>query len=59
MRDFIVDLEDEIYKICKTFSINSVKQERNLIDNLKLNCRKIFKAKTGKKPYTNINLVRI
>ena len=32
---------------------------RNLIDALKIACRKFSKEKTGKKPFTNINLVRI
>ena len=54
-----MDLEDEISKVCKTFSINNSKQEYNLINTLKSNCRKAFKEKTGKKPYTNVNLVRI
>ena len=35
------------------------KQEYNLIEALKTNCRKTVKEKTGKRPYTNINLVRI
>ena len=34
-------------------------QEYNLIEMLKQNCRRIVKAKTGKKPYTNINIARI
>ena len=34
-------------------------QESNLIDALKIACRKFTKEKTGKRPYTNINLVRI
>ena len=34
-------------------------QEHNLIDALKIACRKFSKEKTGKKPFTNINLVRI
>jgi len=58
IKDFTIDLEDEISKVCKSFSINNTKQETNLIESLKINCRKIFKEKTGKKPYTNINLVR-
>jgi len=58
-KDFTMDLEDEISKVCKTFSINNSKQEYNLINTLKSNCRKAFKEKTGKKPYTNVNFVRI
>ena len=57
--DFIFDLEDEIKKTSRTFSLNSTKQENILIEELKKNCRKLIKEKTGKKPYTNINLVRV
>ena len=53
------DIEDQIQKICKTFSLNNSHQEYNLIESLKTNCRKIVKKKTGKRPYTNVNLVRI
>ena len=58
-QDFFYDLEDEIENISRTFSLNNKKQESNLIESLKISCRKIVKEKTGKKPYTNINLVRI
>ncbi|MDP6681338.1 MAG: ribonuclease J [Pelagibacteraceae bacterium] len=57
--NFVSDMEDQIRKICKTFSLNNSNQEYNLIEALKTNCRKIVKEKTGKRPYTNINLVRI
>ena len=57
--DFIFDLEDEVKKTSRTFSLNNPKQENILIDELKKNCRKLVKEKTGKKPYTNINLVRV
>ncbi len=57
--DFIYGLEEEIESITKTFSLNNRKQEVNLIDALKIACRKYSKEKTGKKPFTNINLVRI
>ncbi len=57
--DFIFDLEDEVEKTSRTFSLNSTKQENILIEELKKNCRKLIKEKTGKKPYTNINLVRV
>jgi ribonuclease J len=56
---FIFDIEDEIFNICKTFSLQSKNQERNLIETIKQNCRKIIKNKTGKKPFTNINIARI
>jgi len=57
--DFIYGLEEEIENTIKTFSLNSKKQENNLINTIKTVCRKYSKEKTGKKPFTNINLVRI
>ena len=57
--EFVNGLEDQIESTTKTFSLNSKKQETNLIDALKIVCRKYSKEKTGKKPFTNINLVRI
>ena len=57
--DFKYGLEEELKKISKTFSLNNKKHEDNLIDALKSTCRKYCKEKTGKKPITNINLVRI
>ena len=57
--DFIFDLENKIQDICKTFSLRNSNQEQNLIESLKTNCRKTIKEKTGKRPYTNINLVRL
>ena len=57
--EFVYGLEEEIENTTKTFSLNSKKQENNLIDAIKIVCRKYSKEKTGKKPFTNINLVRI
>ncbi len=57
--DFIYGLEEEIERTIKTFSLNNTKQQDNLIDALKITCRKFSKERTGKKPLTNINLVRI
>ena len=57
--EFTYGLENEIEKITKSFKIGSRKQEHNLIDALKIACRKFTKEKIGKKPYTNINLVNI
>ena len=56
---FQYGLEEEIEKTIKTFSLNNKNHEINLIDALKITCRKFTKKKTGKKPLTNINLVRI
>ena len=57
--NFVFDMEDEINNICRTFSLESKSQEKNLIELLKQNCRRIIRSKTGKKPYTNINIARI
>ena len=57
--EFIYGLEEEIERTVKTFSLKNAKQQDNLIDALKITCRKFSKEKTGKKPLTNINLVRI
>ena len=57
--DFIFDLEDKIRNVCKTFSLKNSKQEQNLIEALRIDCRKTVKEKTGKRPFTNVNLVRI
>ncbi len=56
---FIFEMEDQIHNTCRTFSINNKKQEKNLIETLKQDCRKLIKEKTGKKPFTNINIARI
>ena len=55
----IFDIEDEILNICRTFSMDSKKQQQNLIETIKQNCRRIVREKTGKKPFTNINIARI
>jgi ribonuclease J len=56
---FIFDMEDEIFNICKTFSLENKNQQKNLIETIKQNCRRIVREKTGKKPFTNINIARI
>ena len=57
--EFVQELEDEIESISTTFSLTNGKQRENLLEALKICCRKYTKEKTGKKPFTNINLVRI
>ena len=57
--EFFDGLEDEIIKIIKTFSLKNTKQNENLVDGLKKTCRKYTKEKTGKKPITNINVIRL
>ena len=57
--EFIYGLEEEIEKTTKTFKLGNKSQEHNLIDSIKIASRKFTKEKTGKKPFTNINLVKI
>tara|TARA_Y100001936_G_C15893773_1_gene569450 strand:- start:39 stop:920 length:882 start_codon:yes stop_codon:yes gene_type:complete len=57
--EFTYGLEEEIESISKTFSLNNKKHKENLIDALKIGCRKYTKEKTGKKPFTNINIINI
>ena len=57
--EFKYGLEEEIHKTARTFSLGNKKQEINIIDTIKLVCKKYSKEKTGKKPITNVNLVRI
>ena len=57
--EFFDGLEDEVLKLTKTFSLKNAKQHENLIEGLKKTCRKYAKEKTGKKPITNINVIRI
>ena len=56
---FIFDMEDEIFNICRTFSLDNQKQQKNLIETIKQNCRRIVREKTGKKPFTNISIARV
>ena len=57
--EFVYGLEEEIDKTSRAFKVGSKQQEHNLIDALKIACRKFSKDRTGKKPFTNVNLVRI
>ncbi len=57
--NIIFQMEDEIFNTCRTFSMKNRNQEKTLIETVKQNCRKIIKDKTGKKPFTNINIARL
>jgi len=59
IEDFICGIEDQIERVVKTFSFKNSKQESNMIDSIKIACRKYTKEKTGKKPLTNINIIKI
>ncbi len=57
--DFKYGLEEAIGIATRTFSLKNKKHETNIIDSIKVVCKKYSKEKTGKKPITNVNLVRI
>ena len=47
-KHFIFDMEDEIINICRTFSLDNKKQQQNLIETIKQNCRKSLEKKLEK-----------
>ena len=53
------EIEDKIFDICKSYSLNNKKQETNIIDNLKISLKKIIQFRLSKKPFTNINIIRL
>ena len=55
----IFEMEDKIFNTCRSFSLKNKNQEKNLIETIKQNCRKLIKERTGKKPFTNINIARL
>ena len=57
--DYQYELENIIEKTTRTFSLNNQNQKENIIDAIKISCRKITKEITGKKPVTKIKLIRI
>ena len=57
--EIVFQMEDEIFNTCKSFSLKNKNQEKNLIEMVKQNCRRIVRDKTGKKRFTNINIARL
>ena len=53
------EIEDKIFDICKSYSLNNKKQEINLKDNLRNSLKKIIQNRLSKKPFTNINIIRL
>ena len=49
--DYKYELENIIEKTVKTFSLNNQNQKENIIEAIKISCRKITKEITGKKPF--------
>ena len=58
-RRFFAENDQYLLRPSISFKLGNKQQEHNLIDALKISCRKFTKEKTGKKPFTNINLVKI
>ena len=59
LEQFNFIMQEQINKSLKTFSLNNIKQEENIVETLKILCRRHTKEITGNKPLTNINLVRV
>ncbi len=57
--DYKYELENVIEKTARSFSLNNQNQKDNIIEAVKISCRKITKEITGKKPFTSIKLIRI
>ena len=57
--EYQYELENIIEKTARSFSLNNQKQKDNIIDAIKMSCRKITRDITGKKPLTSIKLIRI
>ena len=57
--EYQYELENIIEKTARSFSLNNQKQKDNIIDAIKISCRKITRDITGKKPLTSIKLIRI
>ena len=57
--DYQYELENIIEKTARTFSLNNQNQKDNIIDAIKISCRKVTKEITGKKPITSIKLIKI
>ena len=53
------EIEDKIFDICRNYSLNNKKQESNLIDNLRNSLKKIIQNRISKRPFTNINIIRL
>jgi len=55
--DVVLDKGLSVLKLLD--ELKNKNQEKNLIEMVKQNCRRIVRDKTGKKPFTNINIARL
>jgi ribonuclease J len=57
--EVLYDIEESIIDSSNNYSLNNKKNEKNFIDSLKSNLKKIIYSKTKKRPYTNIVIIRV
>lgn len=57
--EVLYDIEELIIDSSNSYSLNNKKNEKNFIDSLKSNLKKIIYSKTKKRPYTNIVIIRV
>lgn len=57
--EVLYDIEELIIDSSNNYSLNNKKNEKNFIDSLKSNLKKIIYSKTKKRPYTNIVIIRV
>ena len=56
--NLVFDIEDEVVSICRTFSLQSKKQETNLIETLKQTCRKIVRETEQEKNHIQLLILQ-
>ena len=57
--EIIYELEDKFFDVCSNINLNNKKSEKLLIDELKSQLRKVIINRCNKKPFMNINFIKI
>tara|TARA_B100001989_G_C24145578_1_gene272412 strand:- start:70 stop:516 length:447 start_codon:yes stop_codon:yes gene_type:complete len=57
--EIIYELEDKFFDVCSNINLNNKKSEKLLIDELKSQLRKVIFNRCNKKPFMNINFIKI
>ena len=57
--EIIYELEDKFFDVCSNINLNNKKSEKLLIDELKSQFRKVIFNRCNKKPFMNINFIKI
>ena len=55
----LYELEDKFFDVCSNINLNNKKSEKLLIDELKSQLRKVIFNRCNKKPFMNINFIKI